>query len=384
MPFAARVLHVAPALVDLVQCEGVGAERDGGAGADLRHHHADAFLRVVHHFAVRTVDLQRARLAAGEACELLLVVQIVHLHLHAVEDAAVERKETPAQLLQKRGHDVLCRRCYAAADDDEPVDKGYGRSHGVACDLSHHGKRAACGVTVSRALAFGDVEYVLRLERGVGYARELRVDSLHGTYGHTLLDHHVGHVLVFEAEGLHTRVVSHVEFAVADESESESRAEGVSQQVAVAFAAAGLGQTVVYLGQGSREGLAVGIQVGIVIYIYGYSESVVQEGAEGNAVTERGEVGQMTADDTVGVVGGAREGEAYGYGRAVERGDHAIEPLYHRGQTAVEVCGIRGERYRLDNKPVGAHGAEYEIGASGIERDDGAVIVSVHYCVVLD
>ena len=199
----------------------------------------------------------------------------------------------------------FCRRCYAAADDDEPVDKGYGRSHGVACDLSHHGKRAACGVTVSRALAFGDVEYILRLERGVCDARELRVDALHGTYGHALLDHHVGHVLVLEAEGLDARVVSHVELAVADESESESRAEGVSQQVAVAFAAADLGQTVVYFGQGSRESLAIGIQVGIVIYIYGYSEPVVQEGAEGNAVTEGGEIGQMAADDAVWIVGGA-------------------------------------------------------------------------------
>ena len=110
----------------------------------------------------------------------------------------------------------------------------------------------------------------------------------------------------------------------------------------------------------------------------------MQEWAEGHAVAERWEVGQVSSDDAVRVVGGAREGETDGHGRRVEGCDDAVEPLDHRGQTAVEVCGVRGERYRLDNKPVGAHGAEYEIGASGIERDDGAVIVSVHSSAVLD
>lgn len=59
-PSPRRGLFGYSALVDLVQGEGVGSERDGGAGAYLRHHHADTFLRVVHHFLVRTVHLERA------------------------------------------------------------------------------------------------------------------------------------------------------------------------------------------------------------------------------------------------------------------------------------------------------------------------------------
>lgn len=110
----------------------------------------------------------------------------------------------------------------------------------------------------------------------------------------------------------------------------------------------------------------------------------MQEWAEGHAVAERWEVGQVSSDDAVRVVGGAREGETDGHGRRVEGCDDAVEPLDHRGQTAVEVGGVGRQGYGVDDEAVCPDCAEYEVGAAGIERDDGAVIVSVHSSAVLD
>ena len=84
---------------------------------------------------------------------------------------------------------------------------------------------------IAGTLAVGDLADVLRLERVFNVARDLAVDPLDGAYRHAVLDDDVGHLLVFEAEGLDTRVVAAVELIVDHHTDAEARAEGVAYQV---------------------------------------------------------------------------------------------------------------------------------------------------------
>ena len=101
-------------------------------------------------------------------------------------------------------------------------------------------------------------------------------------------------------------------------------------------------------------------------------------GAEGHAVAERGEVRKVAADDAVGVVGGAGKGETDGHGGLGQLCDYGGETFGERAEAAVEVVGVRGNRNGCDDEFAALHGAEYEVGATGIERDDDAIVVVVH------
>ena len=71
--------------VDAVQREGIGPQRNGPAGADMRGHYPDALLRIVDDFTIAAVNLDPAGIALREGGELRRIVQIVDLHLYARE-----------------------------------------------------------------------------------------------------------------------------------------------------------------------------------------------------------------------------------------------------------------------------------------------------------
>lgn len=58
--------------------------------------------------------------------------------------------------------------------------------------------------------------------------------------------------------------------------------------------------------------------------------------------------------------------------------DYGGETFGERAEAAVEVVGVRGNRNGCDDEFAVLHGAEYEVGATGIERDDDAIVVIVH------
>ena len=182
-----------------------------------------------------------------------------------------------------------------------------------------------------------------------------------------------------QAEGFHTRVVAAVELSVHHHTHTESGAEGIAQQAVEAFAAAGLGQAAVDLGQGAAEGFAVGKQVAVVVDIYGQTEFMLQEGAQSHAVAKRREVGQIASDDSVGIVGRAGECETYGHRFFVERVDYLPEAIYHCVEAEIQVVGVGWHCQWLGYELTAAHCAKHQIGASGIESDYYSVIVLKHY-----
>ena len=209
-------------------------------------------------------------------------------------------------------------------------------------------------------------------------ARQFAVDTLDGADGGAVFHDDVGHLLVLEAEGLDARVVAAVEPAVHDHADSQSRTEGVSDEVLVFLGTAELFEPGVHLGQCAAQRLAVGEQVAVVVDEDRNAELRLEEGPEGDAFAERREVREVAADDAVGVVGRAGECETDGHGLGFQPVDDLTESLHHRGEAFIQVLGVRGERDGVHDEFVGLHGAEHQIRSAGIEGDDHPVVVAVH------
>ena len=143
-----------------------------------------------------------------------------------------------------------------------------------------------------------------------------------------------------QAEGLNTRVIARVQLALGHKAKAEARTERIAQKGVVALGAAQSLQTLVDLGKCSRQSLAIGVEVGVVVDIDGDAELLFQEGAEGHSVAERWEVGEVeSTDNAIGIIGRTGEGKADCYGLVVELRDDALEALDHSGHTAVQIVG---------------------------------------------
>ncbi len=212
----------------------------------------------------------------------------------------------------------------------------------------------------------------------VGAAGEFAVDALDGPDGGAVLADDAGHLLVAQAESLDARIVAAVELPADHHTDTQSRAESVAQQIAVTLGAAGLFEPGVHLGQGPAEGLAVSEEIAVVVDEDGDAELHFEERPQSYAVAERGEIGEVTSDDAVGVVGRTGEGEADGHGLLVEPGDDFEETPDHGFEALVQIVRLRGVGDGLDDELVGPHGTENEVGASGVEGDDDAVVVGIH------
>jgi len=53
----------------------------------------------------------------------------------------------------------------------------------------------------------------------------------------------------------------------------------------------------------------------------------------------------------------------------------ALETLEHVGQGLFEIGGLGGQCEAFDNGTVGPHRGEDEVGAAGVERQHGALVV---------
>jgi hypothetical protein len=117
---------------------------------------------------------------------------------------------------------------------------------------------------------------------------------------------------VGQAESLYTRIVSTVEVTVDNDSDAESRSDGVANEVVKALLGTHVFKALIDFRQYATEGFAIGEEVAVVVDEYGHTEALFQHRAECYAITERGEVGKETSDDAAGIVGGAREGKTNG------------------------------------------------------------------------
>ena len=97
-----------------------------------------------------------------------------------------------------------------------------------------------------------------------------------------------------QAVGLHTGVVTAIQLPVDDAADAEARAEGIADEIVVALGAAEGRQFLIDLRQHAAQGLAVGVQVTVVVDEYGNAEPILEERAQSHAVAEGREIRQVT------------------------------------------------------------------------------------------
>ena len=287
------------------------------------------------------------------------------------------------QLPEQRRHDVFARRRDPAANDDQTIGEGYGRGHGVAGYFAQFGKCLLRRLPVALAHAVRYLAYLFRFVRVARIAGEFGVYPFHSTHGHALLDDYAGHLLVAQAESLHARVVAPVQPVVHHHADAEARAKRVAQKILVALRTAECLEPGVHFGQCAAQRFAIGEQVAVIVDEHRDAELILQERSQRHTVAERREVGQIAADDAVGVVGRARESEADGHGLLRQPVDDLAEASHHRREAEVQVVGVRRHGDRFHNEFVGLHGPEHEIRAACIERDDYAVVEFIHFGLVV-
>jgi len=133
-----------------------------------------------------------------------------------------------------------------------------------------------------------------------------------------------------------------------------------------------------HLGQGPAEGLAVSEEIAVVVDEDGDAELHFEERPQSHAVAERGEVGEVTSDDAVGVVGRTGEGEADGHGLLFERGYDLRESVDYGFETEIKIVGIGWQSDCLAYILAAAHGSENKVCATGVEGGYDTVVVTVH------
>ena len=182
---------------------------------------------------------------------------------------------------------------------------------------------------------------------------------------------------MLETESLHAGVIATVKLTVDDSTDSQACAERVADEVVVTLRAAGLRKLFIDLRESSAESLAIGVKVAVIIDINRDSKSVLKEWSKSDTVTERREVRKITADDSVRVIGRAREAEA-------DRDRFLLykflfdltESLDHRAEAAVKVVGVGRKCDWLTAKLTTLHRAEDHIGAAGVKGHNNSAVIS--------
>ena len=191
-------------------------------------------------------------------------------------------------------------------------------------------------------------------------------------------------MLVAQAEGLDARVVASVELAVCHKAHTETCTEGVAEQGLVTFCTTQRLQFLVHRWQSTRQSLAIGVEVSVVVDIYWNTELLLKEWTESHAVAERWEVRHIEAThDTVGIVCWARECEADSHRLAVEFSNHLIETIHQSLHTEVKILCVCRFCDRVNDEFVGTHCTKNEVCTACIECDDCAVVISIHIKKVL-
>lgn len=168
----------------------------------------------------------------------------------------------------------------------------------------------------------------------------LAVHAFDSAYGHAFLHYDFGIERVGQAECLHAGVIAAVESSVDYRTDAEARAEGVAQQVGVFLFATHRGYPGVYFGEQSLHSLAKCEEVAVVVDVDGYAEAAAKYLAESHPVAERREVGQVAADDAVGIVGRTGKCKTDGHGQLLERCDDFLETGNQSPDAEIEVVGV--------------------------------------------
>ena len=182
---------------------------------------------------------------------------------------------------------------------------------------------------------------------------------------------------MLEAESLHAGVIATVKLTVDDSTDSQTCAERVADEVVVTLRAAGLRKLFIDLRESSAESLAIGVKVAVIIDINRDSKSVLEEWSESDTVTERREVRKITADDSVRVIGRAREAEADRNRFLLSKFLFDLtESLDHRAEAAVKVVGVGRKCDWFAAKLTTLHRAEDHVGAAGVEGHNNSAVIS--------
>ena len=206
---------------------------------------------------------------------------------------------------------------------------------------------------------------------------KLSVNPSDRTDGHTVFHDDVRPVRMLQAEGFHAGVVAPVEAPVDYGSDTETGSESISDEVVVAFCTACFSKFGVDLRKCSAEGLAISVQVAIVVDEYGYSELLFQEWSERDSVPEGREIREEASDYSVRVVGRSREGEADGHRLLFsEPFDDGSESQDHSLKAQVQVVCIRWKCEGLTVILSAFHCTENQVGAAGIQSQDDSAVVS--------
>ena len=145
----------------------------------------------------------------------------------------------------------------------------------------------------------------------------------------------------------------------------------------VTLRAAGLRKLFIDLRESSAESLAIGVKVAVIIDINRDSKSVLKEWSESDTVTERREVRKITADDSVRVIGRAREAEADRDRFLLSKFLFDLtESLDHRAEAAVKVVGVGRKCDWFAAKLTTLHRAEDHIGAAGVKGHNNSAVIS--------
>ena len=182
---------------------------------------------------------------------------------------------------------------------------------------------------------------------------------------------------MLETESLHAGVIATVKLTVDDSTDSQTCAERVADEVVVTLRAAGLGKPFVDLRESSAESLAIGVKVAVIIDINRDSKSVLKEWSESDTVTERREVRKITADDSVRVIGRAREAETDRDRFLLSKFLFDLtESLDHRAEAAVKVVGVGRKCDWFAAELTTLHRAEDHIGAAGVKGHNNSAVIS--------
>ena len=93
-------------------------------------------------------------------------------------------------------------------------------------------------------------------------------------------------MLVAQAECLDARVIARMQLTISHKAEAETRTECVAEQSLITLCATQLLQLLVNLWQSTCQRLTIGVEVGVVVDIYGDTKLLLKEWAQRHTIAE--------------------------------------------------------------------------------------------------
>ena len=164
--------------IDAGEGEHISTGGDSFRSAEFRHYDTRALHRVVDHGVVASVDLDGVGIADYEFGKFILVVEVEHTGLHAVNALAADGVEFRPHFAEQRRLDVLHCTCQATAHHNQGVGECHGCGKSVAGNFAERFECPDCSLSVALFLTLGNEKYVVWLQTVVSIAAEFAIDSL--------------------------------------------------------------------------------------------------------------------------------------------------------------------------------------------------------------